>query len=76
VVDAAVPAPIQQVYTQVVDAAVPAVEQPKEAVVEEAAPLAAVPAEVTQEIITVPILTQYHSQDEQGSYKVCYSSKF
>jgi len=73
VVDAAVPAPIQQVYTQVVDAAVPAVEQPKEAVVEEAAPVAAVPVEATQEIITVPILTQYHSQDEQGSYKFGYS---
>ena len=71
-------APIQAAYAQLVDTAVPAVEQPKEATaedmsattytVEAAAPVA--PAVAAQEIISVPILTQYHSQDELGQYKV------
>ena len=66
VVSAPVPVAAPQVYTQVVDAAVPAVEQPKEASPEEAV----APAEPAQEFISVPILTQYHSQDEAGAYKV------
>lgn len=70
VISAPVPVAAPQVYTQVVDAAVPAVEQPKEATVEEA--VAAEPV-AAQEIISVPILTQYHSQDELGAYKFGYS---
>ena len=66
------PVPIQQVYTQLVDAAVPLVEQPKEAAPEETVVAVEPVAAPAQEIITVPILTQYHSQDEQGLYRVSF----
>jgi hypothetical protein len=53
---------------------VPAVEQPKEATAEEmtaaVAYTAEAPAAPAAEIITVPILSQYHSQDELGAYNV------
>jgi hypothetical protein len=66
-------AAVQPVYTQLVDTTVQVAEQPKEANAEEISatiePVAPA-APVAQEIISVPILTQYHSQDELGQYQV------
>ena len=54
---------------QEITAAVSQTYAGNEQAVAPAAPVAEVAA--ATEIISVPILTQYHSQDEQGQYQVC-----